>query len=131
MQCYYEHINGKDVDITEEVPYELPMGWEWTRVSNIADVRDGTHNTPKYVSHGYPLVTSKNLINGKIDFLTAKLISKDDLIEINKRSNVDNGDILFAMIGSILVGLSSYFSLIKLQVSHYKILKYTYALTYF
>ena len=99
--CYYEHINGKDVDITEEVPYELPMGWEWTRVSNIADVRDGTHNTPKYVSHGYPLVTSKNLINGKIDFLTAKLISKDDLIEINKRSNVDNGDILFAMIGSI------------------------------
>ena len=99
--CYYEHINGKDVDITEEVPYDLPMGWEWTRVSNIADVRDGTHNTPKYVSHGYPLVTSKNLINGKIDFLTAKLISKDDLIEINKRSNVDNGDILFAMIGSI------------------------------
>lgn len=77
------------------------MGWEWTRFSNIADVRDGTHNTPKYVSHGYPLVTSKNLINGKIDFLTAKLISKDDLIEINKRSNVDNDDILFAMIGSI------------------------------
>ncbi len=41
------------------------------------DVRDGTHDTPKYVLEGIPLVTSKNLCNGKIDFSTAKFISRE------------------------------------------------------
>ena len=99
--CYYEHINGKNVDITEEIPFDLPASWSWTRFHSIIDVRDGTHDTPKYVQQGYPLITSKNLINGKLDFSTAKMISREDYIEINKRSNVDEGDILFAMIGSI------------------------------
>ena len=99
--CYYEHINGKDVDITEEIPFDLPSSWCWARFHSVIDVRDGTHDTPKYVQHGYPLITSKNLINGKLDFSTAKMISREDFIEINKRSNVNDGDILFAMIGSI------------------------------
>ena len=65
------------------------------------DVRDGTHDTPRYVSEGVPLVTSKNLSNGRIDFSTAKLISKQDSDAINQRSKVDSGDIMYAMIGSI------------------------------
>ena len=65
------------------------------------DVRDGTHDTPKYVSDGIPLVTSKNLCNGKIDFSTAKLISLEDHITISQRSKVEDGDIMYAMIGSI------------------------------
>lgn len=65
------------------------------------DVRDGTHDTPRYVSDGVPLITSKNLSNGQIDFSTAKLISKEDSEVINQRSKVDDGDIMYAMIGSI------------------------------
>ena len=65
------------------------------------DIRDGTHDTPKYVSDGVPLVTSKNLCNGKIDFSTAKLISLEDHITISQRSKVEAGDIMYAMIGSI------------------------------
>ena len=64
-------------------------------------MRDGTHDTPKYVTDGVPLVTSKNLVDGKIDFDTTKLISYEDAEQINMRSGVDNGDILFAMIGTI------------------------------
>ena len=48
-----------------------------------------------------PLVTSKNLVKGTINFDTAKLISREDANEINIRSRVDDGDILFAMIGTI------------------------------
>jgi type I restriction enzyme, S subunit len=44
----------------EEVPYKLPTSWEWIRLNNALDVRDGTHDTPKYVDIGYPLITSKN-----------------------------------------------------------------------
>jgi Restriction endonuclease S subunits len=84
-----------------DIPFEIPESWEWVRLSDVIDVRDGTHDTPRYVTEGIPLVTSKNLINGTIDFDNVKLISFEDAEKINKRSNVDNGDILFAMIGSI------------------------------
>ena len=98
---YYEHIGDNDIDITEEIPYDLPNNWYFTRLNEYLDVRDGTHNSPKYCESGYPLVTSKNLSNGAIDFSTAKMISEKDYIAINERSFVGNNDILFAMIGSI------------------------------
>lgn len=85
----------------DEVPFEIPESWKWVRLSNVVDVRDGTHDTPKYVKDGIPLVTSKNLVEGGINFDTAKLISKKDSQAINIRSRVDDGDILFAMIGTI------------------------------
>jgi type I restriction enzyme S subunit len=65
------------------------------------DVRDGTHDSPKYVSQGYPLITSKNLKNGIVDMSDVKYIAQGDYEFINERSRVDTGDILFAMIGSI------------------------------
>lgn len=85
----------------EEKPFELPKGWEWVRFQEVLDVRDGTHDTPKYIEQGIPLVTSKNLINGNISFQDVKYISLEDHQKISERSNVDEGDILFAMIGSI------------------------------
>ncbi len=85
----------------DEIPFEIPENWKWVRCSEVIDVRDGTHDTPKYVAEGVPLVTSKNLVNGKIEFETAKLISYEDATAINARSAVDNDDILFAMIGTI------------------------------
>lgn len=89
-------------EITEdEKPFDIPESWKWVRFSDIIDVRDGTHDTPKYVLKGIPLVTSKNLVSGKIDFDTAKLISEEDAATINMRSEVNTGDILFAMIGTI------------------------------
>jgi len=81
--------------------YDLPAGWEWKRLGDVLDVRDGTHDSPKFVDTGFPLVTSKNLTPNGLDLTNIKYISKDDYDSINKRSNVDTGDILFAMIGTI------------------------------
>lgn len=75
--------------------------WEEKKLSEVYDVRDGTHDSPKYVSEGYPLVTSKNLKNNSIDLSNVKYISQEDYDSINRRSNVEIGDILFAMIGTI------------------------------
>ncbi|MDD2942424.1 MAG: restriction endonuclease subunit S [bacterium] len=85
----------------EDVPYELPKGWEWVRLNDALDVRDGTHDTPKYVDVGYPLVTSKNIYTGKLNLEDVKYISEEEHEKIAERSKVDKGDILFAMIGSI------------------------------
>ena len=98
---HYEKCGSDEVCIDDEIPFEIPRGWSWARLGTCLDVRDGTHDTPRYVSEGVPLVTSKNLSNGRIDFSTAKLISKQDSDAINQRSKVDSGDIMYAMIGSI------------------------------
>ncbi|WP_279036159.1 restriction endonuclease subunit S [Lactobacillus intestinalis] len=85
----------------EEKPFDIPDSWEWVRFDDILDVRDGTHDTPKYVANGVPLITSKNINSGKLDFTNINFISENDFQAINARSKVDKGDIIFAMIGTI------------------------------
>jgi type I restriction enzyme S subunit len=79
----------------------IPEDWEVKKLNTICDVRDGTHESPKYLDDGVTFITSKNIINGKIDFSDVTLISKNDAININKRSKVNKGDILMSMIGTI------------------------------
>jgi type I restriction enzyme S subunit len=85
----------------DEKPFALPNGWEWVRLQNILDVRDGTHDSPKSATgeNTYPLVTSKDFDKGIIKFDSAKRISAQDHDEISKRSYVEQFDILFSMIG--------------------------------
>lgn len=87
--------------IGSEKPFECPAGWEFCRLQEAIDVRDGTHDSPKDATGDktYPLVTSKNFINGEIDFDSARRISEEDHLEISRRSQVDVEDILFSMIG--------------------------------
>ena len=66
-----------------------------------AKIFDGTHETPKPTQDGEYLVTSKCLLDGKIDFSSAYKISKEDYDEVNRRSQVSQYDILFSMIGTI------------------------------
>jgi type I restriction enzyme S subunit len=81
---------------------QLPKGWVWTTTSEAsAYVTDGTHDTPKYVKEGVALVTSKNLKADGLDFVSCRNISPEDHIKISVRSGVENGDLLFAMIGTI------------------------------
>lgn len=82
-------------------PVSNDMGWEVEKLGVICDVRDGTHDSPKYIENGYPLITSKNIIDGKIDFTNVNFISKEDMEKINKRSLVSIGDIIMPMIGTI------------------------------
>ena len=79
----------------------MKQGWEIKKLGDVYDVRDGTHDSPKYVKEGYALITSKNLKNDNLNYDNVNYITEQDYISINKRSKVDIGDILFAMIGTI------------------------------
>lgn len=79
----------------------LSEDWEEKRLSDVYDVRDGTHDSPKYQKEGYALITSKNLKRDDLDYQKIKYISEKDYVKINERSKVHKGDILFAMIGTI------------------------------
>ena len=99
---WYEQVGtATPKDISDEIPFEIPKNWTWCRLKDYLDVRDGTHDSPKYYSSGIPFVTSKNLVNGQIDFSNVKYISQEDHEAFSARSKVDDNDILFAMIGSI------------------------------
>ena len=96
-----QKIFSQEVRFKREDGTEYPK-WENKPLSEICDVRDGTHDSPKYVGEGFPLVTSKNLTKyGTIDFTNVNFIKEDDYNMINVRSKVDIGDILFGMIGTI------------------------------
>ena len=78
-----------------------PNDWEKVNLGSVCDVRDGTHDSPKYFTEGYPLVTSKNVTGGRIDLSDCSLICEEDYNKINERSKVDFGDILMPMIGTV------------------------------
>lgn len=87
-------------EITEdEKPFDIPESWKWVRMSEVIDIRDGTHDTPNYLPTGYPLITGKDFYNGYFDLSKTQYISAEDYFLISQRSKVDPYDILFSMIG--------------------------------
>ena len=122
-------LKKKDLEVKpiseDEIPFEIPESWEWVRLSDVIDVRDGTHDTPAYIPHGYPLITGKDFYNGYFDLSKTQYISESDYIEICKRSKVDIGDILFSMIGGnigsqILISMENYFEMAIKNVALFK-----------
>ncbi len=95
--------DGARAIITNYKPgIEIDSKWEMRELGEVCDVRDGTHDSPKYVTqNGFPLITSKNIKDGQLDFENVNLISKEDLYKVNQRSGVDDGDIIMPMIGTI------------------------------
>ena len=77
--------------------------WDFVLAKDYCEsVRDGTHDTPKPVAiGGKPLVTSKHIKNGEVDFKSAYHISLEDFDKINERSRVDKWDVLMSMIGTV------------------------------
>ena len=78
------------------------MKWETLRADKYCiAVKDGTHDTPKQVDFGYKLVTGKHIKNGQIDSSSAYYISEDDYNAINRRSLVEQWDVIMSMIGTV------------------------------
>lgn len=79
----------------------IPEGWEIKRMNKFCYVTDGTHDTPKPVDVGVPLVTGRCISSGFVDFDAAYNISETDHVGIKKRSGLKSGDILFSNIGTV------------------------------
>lgn len=79
----------------------IPEGWAIKRMNEFCYVTDGTHDTPKPVDVGVPLVTGRCISSGFVDFDAAYNISETDHIGIKKRSGLKSGDILFSNIGTV------------------------------
>lgn len=74
--------------------------WETKELNEITEVKDGTHDSPKYIKEGIPFVTQKNIKPDGLSFDETKFITNTDHEKFHKRSNVTSGDILISMIGA-------------------------------
>jgi type I restriction enzyme S subunit len=74
--------------------------WETKKLNEITEVKDGTHDSPKYIKEGIPFITQKNIKPNGLSFDDTKFITDTDHEKFYKRSNVAYGDILISMIGA-------------------------------
>ena len=103
MSSYYEKIlaTGEVKCIDEEIPFEIPQGWEWCRFSSLyLSLTDGTHSTPKYTLAGIPFISVKDISSGIIDFSNTKYISKEEHQKLSDRCHPQKGDLLLSKVGT-------------------------------
>jgi type I restriction enzyme S subunit len=75
-------------------------GWEEKPMGEVCEVKDGTHDSPKYVDDGIPFVTQKNIREDGLSFEKTRFIRQEDHDDFYRRSNATHGDILISMIGA-------------------------------
>ena len=73
--------------------------WAVKKLGEIAEVRDGTHQTPKYVDAGIPFYSVESITAN--NFTDTKFITQEAHALLTKNYKIERGDILMTRIGSI------------------------------
>ena len=65
-------------------------------------ISDGSHNPPKQVEYSkYIMLSSKNILDNKITFDNPRYLSEQDFFVENKRTNIEVGDVLLTIVGTV------------------------------
>ena len=82
-------------------PYELPKGWVWCKLEDIAYVASGsTPDKSSFVSNGIPYIKMYNLRNQNIDFNFKPQFIKEDVHNGKlQRSRTEVGDLIMNIVG--------------------------------
>lgn len=76
--------------------------YEMKKLNEICNkITDGSHNPPKWIESGIPMISSRNLEDNNINFDNIRFISEADYIIENKRTCVDEWDILLSIVWTI------------------------------
>ena len=105
MSSYYEKLlaTGEVKCIDEEVPFEIPQGWEWCRMGSIGDWGAGAtpaKSNPDYYGGSILWLRTGELNNGIVYDSEIK-VTKKALQECSLRMN-RIGDVLIAMYGATI-----------------------------
>ena len=101
---YEKFADGTVKCIEDEIPFELPSGWGWTRISNIASVKGGKR-VPKGMTfstepthHAYVRVT--DMKNHTVNLSDLKYIDETVFAEI-KNYTIAKNDLYITIAGTI------------------------------
>ena len=116
--CYYEHIGEQDINISDNIPFDLPENWCWSRIKDISDSYIGlTYKPTDVIENGGSIVLrSSNIKDGHLDLedivnvkcpISDKLkVKKNDIIICARNGSkrlvgksalvdIDRGDLTF------------------------------------
>ncbi|MBM0152141.1 restriction endonuclease subunit S [Segatella copri] len=96
MSSYYEKMlaTGEVKCIDEEIPFDVPNGWEWTRIGNIFNHTSGKQQSSSNKGGGTPqkFITTSNLYWGHFVLDNVKVMNFTD--EEIKTCSATKGDLL-------------------------------------
>ena len=96
MNSYYEKFlaTGEVKCIDEEIPFEIPNSWEWTRIGNIFNHTSGKQQSSSSKNGGTPqkFITTSNLYWGYFVFDNVKVMNFTE--EEIKTCSATKGDLL-------------------------------------
>ena len=96
-------LTGEVKCIDDEIPFELPKGWEWCRLGEVGDWGAGAtplRSNPKFFGGHIPWLKTGEL-NYDVIFETEECITKKALQECSLRL-CSQGDVLIAMYGATI-----------------------------
>ena len=100
---YYEQIGKKCLDITEQIPFEIPNSWTWARMGQVGDW--GAGSTPQRGNQDYYggniLWLKTGELNNDIVYDTEEKITQRAFQDCSLRMN-KTGDVLIAMYGATI-----------------------------
>ena len=100
---HYEKIGDKEVDITDEIPFEIPPSWAWVRLGNIGEWRSGAtpnRQNVKYYQGSIPWLKTGDLNDAYITHVEetiTELATKNTSAKIRPI-----GSVLMAMYGATI-----------------------------
>ena len=85
-------------------PSTNPRGWDETTISDECFyIKDGPHKSLTDIGKengGHPFISVRNIVNGRIDFSTARYISDEDYADAIKKCHPEKGDMLYSKGGT-------------------------------
>jgi type I restriction enzyme, S subunit len=82
---------------------EVPVSWDVVELGNVVTekIKDGVHQTPRYVQDGVPFITAKDIVDNQIVFGKCSFISNAEHELLSSKVRPEQGDILLTKVGSV------------------------------
>ena len=103
LQLLDDLIKARFVEMFGD-PGTNPMGWKETTIGEECFyIKDGPHKSLPDIGRengGHPFISVRNIVDGCIDFSTAKYISDEDYADAIKKCHPEKGDMLYSKGGT-------------------------------
>ena len=87
----------------EDVPFEIPKKWKWLKLSDVTlAISDGSHNPPPNSGKGIPVLSAKNIFDGKINInQTNRWVTEEQWVAEDRKIHIEVNDVLLTIVGTI------------------------------
>ena len=98
---YEKFADGSAKCIEDEIPFDIPDSWAWTRLDTVAEaIGDGDHQPPPQTSFGVPFLVISNISGGRLSFENTRFVGEEYFNQLPETRRPRNGDLLFTVTGS-------------------------------